>query len=71
VFDGVYRHFQQYFSYIVAVSYIMAVSFIGRGNQSNLEKTSDLPQVTDKMHNVISSTPRHGQDSNNFSGDRH
>jgi hypothetical protein len=27
LFDGVYRHFQQYFSYIVAVS------FIGGGNR--------------------------------------
>jgi len=29
---GVYRHFQQY------LSYIMAVSFIGRGNQSTQRK---------------------------------
>jgi hypothetical protein len=29
---GVYRHFQQYFSYI------MAVRFIGGGNRSNREK---------------------------------
>jgi hypothetical protein len=33
-------HFQQYFSYIVAVS------FIGGGNRVPLEKTTDLPQVT-------------------------
>jgi hypothetical protein len=36
------RHFQQYFSYIVAVS------FIGGGNQStDQEKTIDLSQATD------------------------
>ena len=33
---GVLRHFQQYFSYIVAVS------FIGRGNQSTRRKPTDL-----------------------------
>jgi hypothetical protein len=37
---GVKRHFQQYFSYIVAVS------FIGGGNP---EKTTDLSQITDKL----------------------
>ena len=32
----------------------------------NLEKTTDLSQVTDKLlsHNVVSSTPRHEQVSN-------
>jgi hypothetical protein len=35
---GVYYHFQQYFSYI------MAVSFIGGGNLS-----TDLSQVTDEV----------------------
>ena len=35
--------FHQYFSYIVAVS------FIGGGNRRNPEKTTDLPQVTDKL----------------------
>ena len=35
--------FQQYFSYI------MAASFVGGGNRRNPEKTTDLPQVTDKL----------------------
>jgi hypothetical protein len=38
MFDGVKRHFQQYFSYIVAVS------FIGEGNYLEYpEKTTNLP----------------------------
>ena len=40
---GVEHHFQQYFSYI------MAVSFIGGGNQSTRGKTTDLSQVADKF----------------------
>jgi hypothetical protein len=38
-----------------------------------VEKTIDLPQVTDKLsHNVISSTPPlNGIRTNNVSGDRH
>ena len=40
----VLHHFQQYFSYIVAVS------FIDGGNQ---RKTTDLPQVTDKLYHII------------------
>jgi hypothetical protein len=37
------------------------------------EKTTDLPQVTDKLsHNVVSSTDRlSGIRTQNFSGDRH
>ena len=37
------------------------------------EKTTDLPQVTDKLsHNVVSSTDRlSGIQTQNFSGDRH
>jgi hypothetical protein len=42
-----YDKFQQYFSYI------MAVSFIGGGNRSTYaEKTTDLPQVTDKLYHI-------------------
>ena len=41
---GVHRHFQHYFSYIVAIS------FIGGGNRSTRRKTTDLPQVTDKLY---------------------
>jgi hypothetical protein len=35
-------------------------------NPEYLEKTTDLPQVTDRLlsHNVESSTPRHERDSN-------
>jgi hypothetical protein len=39
---GVERHFQQYFSYIVAVS------FVGGEKPEYLENITDLPQVTDK-----------------------
>jgi hypothetical protein len=44
---GVYPHFQQYFSYIVAVS------FIGGGNGEYSEKTTDLPQIPDKIYHKI------------------
>jgi len=40
---GVERHFQQYFSYIVAVS------FIGGRNEYSW-KTTDMFQVTDKLY---------------------
>jgi hypothetical protein len=43
---GVLCHFQQYFSYI------MAVSFIGGGNREYLEKTTVLPQVSDKHYHI-------------------
>jgi len=33
-------------------SYILAVSFIGGGNQSTW-KTTDLPQVTDKLYHIM------------------
>jgi hypothetical protein len=43
-----YDKFQQYFSYI------MAVSFIGGGNRSTYaEKTTDLSQVTDKLYHIM------------------
>jgi hypothetical protein len=44
---GVVRHFQQYFGYSVAVS------FIGGGSPKYPEKTTDLPQVTDKLYQLI------------------
>ena len=59
-------HFQYYFPL-----YIVAVCFIDGGNQ---EKTTDLPQVTDKLlsHNVVSSIPRlSGIRIHNVIGDRH
>ena len=44
---SVLRHFQQYFSYIVAVS------FIGAGNRSTRKKNTDLSQVTDKLYRIM------------------
>jgi len=44
VFKG---HFQQYFGFIVGVS------FIGGGNQSTRRKTTDLPQVADKLYHIM------------------
>jgi hypothetical protein len=43
---GVHPHFQKYFSYMVAVS------LIGRGNRNTQRKTTDLPQVTDKLYHI-------------------
>ena len=43
----VFRHFQKY------LSYIQAVSFIGRGNQSTQEKTTDMPPVPDKLYHIL------------------
>jgi hypothetical protein len=38
----------------------MVVSFIDGENRNNLEKTTHLRQITDKLyHNVVSSKPRH------------
>ena len=55
---NVQRHFQQYFSYIVAVS------FIGGGNQSTRRKpTTRHKSLTNLAHNVASSTPCHQRDS--------
>jgi hypothetical protein len=48
------RHFQQYFSYIVAVS------FIGGGNQSTRQNHSPVASHSQTLsHNIVSSTPRH------------
>ena len=51
---GVSCHFQQYFSYIVAVS------FIGGGNRI-MPGENDQPATSDRQtlsYNVVSSTPR-------------
>ena len=45
--NGVSRHFQQYFSYIVAIS------FIGGANRKTSEKTTELSQVTDKRYHIL------------------
>ena len=42
-----YRHFQLFFSYIVAVGFIVG------GNRSTLRKPTDLPQVTDKVYHIM------------------
>ena len=44
---GVQRHFQQYFIYIVAVS------FIGGRKPEYLDKTINLPQVTDTLYHIM------------------
>ena len=55
---SVQRHFQQYFSHIVAVS------LIGGGNQSTRRKLpTHRKSLTNLAHNVASSTPRHQRDS--------
>jgi hypothetical protein len=65
---GVKRHFQQYFSYAVAIS------FIGGRKPEYLEKTTDLPQVTDKLYDIKLYRVHLAMSriqAYNFSGDRH
>ena len=64
---GIKHHFQQYFSYIVAVS------FIGGGNQSTQRKPPTCHKSLKILsHNVVSSSPRMtGIRTHNVSGDRH
>ena len=37
----------------ISVKSIVAVSFIGGGNRSTLEKSTDLPQVPDKLYHIM------------------
>ena len=65
---GVYGHFQQCFSYIVAVS------FLGGRKPGYPEKTTDLLQVTDKLDHIMLNRVHlamSGIQTHNFSCNRH
>jgi hypothetical protein len=56
---GVYHHFQQYFSYITAIS------VISEGNRITRRKPRPAASHWQTLsHNFVSSTPRHEQDYN-------
>ena len=54
--DGVQRHFQQYFSHI------LAISFIGGGNRRKRRPAESHWLIL--SHNVVSNTPHYERDSN-------
>jgi hypothetical protein len=47
IMGALFRHFQTYFSHIIAFT------FIGGGNLSTQKKTTDLSQDTDKLYHIM------------------
>jgi hypothetical protein len=45
--------FKATFTNIFVYGYIVAVIFIGCGNQTYVEKFTDLPKVTDKLNHIM------------------